>query len=166
MTEKLKQIIKEELIKLPKEIQEAINAHDWVKIAEEIGKKFLLTESEINDFQTETLLVLVGLESTDSYAKNIEYNVGTSESEAGKITNEALGRIFDPIMNTLEENIKKNLQNKNPSPEQTLNFILSGGDYSAFLGRTEATTSPPSSDNTHNKILGTSNILDLKNKLN
>ena len=164
MTDKLKQIIQDEVVKLPKEIQEAISAHDWTKIAEEIGKKFLLTESEINDFQTETLLVLVGLESTESYAKNIEHNVGTSESEAGKIADEALGRIFNPILNTLEENMRKNLRNKNPSPEQTLNFILSGGDYSTFLGRTDATNR--SSATTENqKVVGASNILDMKNKL-
>lgn len=164
MTEKLKQIIKEEIVKLPKEIQDAISTHDWIKIVEEIGKKFLLTESEINDFQTETLLVLVGLESTESYAKNIENNVGTSQSEASKIANEALARIFNPIINTLEENIKKNLHNKNPDPEQTLNFILSGGDYSTFLGRTDATKLSGATNETQ-KVVGTSNILDMKSKL-
>ena len=38
-----------------------------------------------------------------------------------------------PRASTIPENIKKNLKNKNPSPEQTLNFILSGGDYSVFV---------------------------------
>ena len=32
-----------------------------------------------------------------------------------------------------QENIKKNLQNKRLNHEQNLNFILSGGDYSAFV---------------------------------
>lgn len=162
MTEKLKQIIKEEVTKLPKEVREAINAFDWAKIAEEIGKKYLLNESEINDFQVETLLVLVGLEDGDSYALNIEDNVGTSKDEAVKIADEALEKIFNPISNMLEENIKKNLQNKKPSPEQTIDFILSGGDYSAFVERAGDET-PPGTDKA--KPIGTSSVLDMKDKL-
>ena len=34
MTEKLKQIIQEEVMKLPKEMRDAINAFDWVKATE------------------------------------------------------------------------------------------------------------------------------------
>ena len=75
MTEKLQKIIKEEIAKLPKENQEVINAFDWVKITEEIGKKYLLGESEIGDLQVETILVLVGLEEPDSYTRNIENEV-------------------------------------------------------------------------------------------
>ncbi|MEK7539169.1 MAG: hypothetical protein AAB595_00800 [Patescibacteria group bacterium] len=137
MTEKLQQTIKEEVLKLPKETQEAINTFDWGSMAEEIGKKYLLSESEINDFQVETLLVLVGLEDGNLYALNIENNVGTSKDEAIKITGEVNQKIFTPISNLIEENIKKNLKNKNPSPEQTLNFILSGGNYSAFIEESE-----------------------------
>lgn len=133
MTEKLQQTIKEEIAQLPKEMQEAVNAFDWVKVAEEIGKEFLLDESEIEDFQLETFLVLIGAVDPEFYAVNIENHVGTSKDEAVKIADEAFQKIFTPISNLIEENIKKNLANKKPSPEQTLNFILSGGDYSAFL---------------------------------
>ena len=61
MTEKLKQIIKEETAKLPKESQDVINVFDWGTISEEIGKKYLLNENETNDLQVETLLILIGL---------------------------------------------------------------------------------------------------------
>ena len=81
----------------------------------------------------ETLLILVGLESAESYARNIENNVGTSKDEAVKIANEAFQKIFTPISNSIEEAVKNNLKNKNPNPTQTLDFILSGGDYSAFI---------------------------------
>jgi hypothetical protein len=134
MTEKLKQKIKEEVGKLPKENQEAINAFGWENIAEEIGKKYLLNESEINDFQVETLLVLIGLEDPDLYANNIENNIGVSKSEAEKIADETFQKIFTPINDILVENIKKSIKDKKPNAEQTVNFILSGGDYSAFMG--------------------------------
>ncbi len=133
MTDKLKQTIKEEVGKLPKENQEVINTFGWEKISEEIGKKYLLTENEINDLQVETLLILVGLEDPDFYANNIENNVGASKDEANKISTEVFEKILTPINDAMIENIKKSGVSKNANAEQNLNFILSGGDYSAFL---------------------------------
>ncbi len=133
MTDKLKQIIKDEVGKLPKEAQEVINSLNWGMIIEKIGKKYLLDENETNDLQVETLLVLVGIEDGDFYATNIENNVGTSKAEAEKIANEALEKIFTPMSNLLEEKIRKNLPTRNTTPKQNLDFILSGGDYSAFV---------------------------------
>ena len=133
MTDKLKQIIKEEVVKLPKEKQEAIDSFDWVSISENIGKKYLLSEDEINDLQTETLLILVGLENPNLYALNIENNVGTSKNEAEKIVEEVNQRRFTPISNLFVENVKNSGKVKNAGPKQTLDFILSGGDYSAFI---------------------------------
>jgi len=133
MTDKLQQTIKEELAKLPQENQNAINALDWVKITEEIGKKNLLTESEINDLQVETLLIMVDLEDPKAYANNIENNIDTSKEEAEKIAGEVTEKIFIPINNILVEIIKKRIKVKNPNHEQNLNFILSGGDYSSFM---------------------------------
>jgi hypothetical protein len=133
MTDKLKNIIKEEMAKLPKENQEMIGILDWAKMTEEIGKKFLLNENEINDLQVETFLILIGLEDPDSYANNIENEVGTSKDEAEKMSAEITQKIFIPINEALIENIKKSGKAKNGKPEQNLNFILSGGDYSAFV---------------------------------
>ena len=133
MTEKLKQTIEEEIAGLPKEGQEAIGAVPWVKIAEEIGKKNNLTEEEIEDFQLETLLMLIGAVDSEFYAINIENHVETTKDQAKNMADEAFQKIFTPIRNMIEENIKKNMRNKNPSAAQSLNFILSGGDYSAFI---------------------------------
>jgi len=133
MTDKLQQIIKEEIEKLPKEAQDAINSFEWENIAEEIGKKYLLGESEINELQVEILLVLVGLTDSQFYVTTIENEIGLTKDEATKISNEVFEKIFVPISNAIEENIKKNLPNKNPNWKQSLDFILSGGDYSAFI---------------------------------
>ena len=122
-------------MKLPKDAQDAINSLDWAKTAEEIGKKYLLDESEINDFQVETLLILIGAEDGNDFAKNVEDNVGTSKDEAEKIAEETIQKIFTPISNLLEENIKKSEKSKNPDLVKTFDFILSGGDYSSFLDR-------------------------------
>jgi hypothetical protein len=142
MTEKLKNLIKEEMLKLPKEAQEAINSLDWGNVAEEIGKKYLLNESEINDFQVETFLILAGIEYPEAYIANIENEVGTTKADAEKIAEEVLQKIFVPLGNALTENIKKNGKVENGNAEQNLNFILSGGDYSVFLEVPPSPTPP------------------------
>lgn len=133
MTEKLQQTIKEETARLPKEIQEAIGILDWIKITEEIGKTYLLEKDEIEDFQLETLLILIGVEEPKFYATNIENQVGTTKDDAEKMTNEAFEKILAPISNAIEENIKKNLKNINLNWKQSVDFILSGGNYSTFM---------------------------------
>jgi hypothetical protein len=142
MTEKLRQIIKEEMQKLPKENQQAISAFDWAKMVEDIGKKYLFDENEINDLQIETFLILIGVEEFDSYSRNIENEVGTSREEASKITEEVLKKIFIPINDLLVENIKKSEKVKDPKWNQNLDFILSGGNYSSFLNPVVPKNSP------------------------
>ena len=105
MLEKLKNIIEEETKKLPKIWQDAINFSKWDNITEEIGKKFLLTDEEINNLQTETFLILIGLEEQDSFTSNIESNIGLSKNEALKITEEIKKEIFEPISKKLEEDV-------------------------------------------------------------
>ncbi len=136
MTEKLKQTIEEEIAQLPKEGQEAIGAVDWIKITEEIGNGHSLSEEEINDFQLETLLVLIGAVDSEFYSVNIENQVGATKEEAKNIADESFQKIFVPIRNILEENIKKNMKNKNSDWKQSLDFILSGGDYLSLLAPT------------------------------
>ena len=85
MHTKIKTIINEELDNLPKEMREVIDSLDWTTIIEEIADRHLLFDEEIDDLQIETLLVLVGMEDVDSYASNIENEVGTTEAEANKI---------------------------------------------------------------------------------
>ena len=109
MTEKLKQTIKEEIAQLPKEGQDAINALDWVKLAEEIGKEFSLEESEMEDFQLETLLVLIGATDPEFYAINIENHVNTIKETAESMADEVFQKIFAPIKNTLEESLERRL---------------------------------------------------------
>ncbi|TSC77983.1 MAG: hypothetical protein G01um101424_117 [Parcubacteria group bacterium Gr01-1014_24] len=147
---------------MPKELQEAINAFDWVKVTEELGEKYKLSESELNDFQVETLLVLVGFTDLNFYATAIENRVGITKDDAKKMADEALEKIFTPIADKITEKIKEKTKNKNPSPEQTLNFILSGGDYSAFMEQREnqAQEAAPT-----NKPINPPSLADIKAKL-
>lgn len=102
MIEKSKQKIKDEINKLPKEWQDIIRNSNWEKISEEIGGKHFFTENEINDFQLETALILLGIEDEDSYALNIESNIVTSKKKAEEIAREINQRIFTPISERIE----------------------------------------------------------------
>jgi hypothetical protein len=163
MTDKFKEIIKEEVSKLPMEAQEAINGFDWVKITEEIGEKFSFKEDEINNFQAETLIILVGIETIDSYAQNLEKNIRTSKENAEKISSEVIEKIFKPIKKLVEENVKKNMKNKEINWQQSVDFILSGGDYSTFMTRNRGQNLINTGKT--DKIIGSSNILETKSKL-
>ena len=133
MTEKLKQKIKEEVEKLPKESREAIGVSGWENISEEIGKKYLLSEDALTSLQTEILLFLIGLVSPDLFKGNIEENVGVDKEKAGEILTEVVQKIFTPINKIVIENIKKSGKSRSANHEQNLSFILSGGDYCSFL---------------------------------
>lgn len=137
MTESLKKTTKEELLKMPKEWQEAVNDFNWEKISEEIGKKYSLLDSEVNNLQVEIMLTLTGIEQITELEVNILYNVVLVEEKAKKISEEIIEKIFTPIANKVEEIIKDSLKNKNIHWKQNLDFILSGGDYTAFIKRVE-----------------------------
>mgnify|MGYP001558542482 CR=1 FL=1 len=143
MTEKLKQTIQKELMELPKEWQDAISAVDWIKLTEEIGKRFSLNETEINDFQLETLLVLIGVTDPEFFTINVENQVDITKDKAVSLANEAVLKIFTPLNNIFIENIKKSDKHKNATADQNLDFILSGGDYSAFMTPAREDLPPP-----------------------
>ena len=160
MTELLKQTIKEEIAIMPKEWQEVVNASKWDIVSEEIGKKYFLTEENIEDLQTEIGLIIIGEETIDNLRVNIEYNLVISEDSAIKIRDEIIKKIFKPMFDMFTENIKKNLKTKSIHWQQNLNFILSGGDYTAFIKRVETEIKENPKPNNFNP----SKIDDLKSK--
>ncbi|MEI6567312.1 MAG: hypothetical protein WCR20_11580, partial [Verrucomicrobiota bacterium] len=97
MTEQLKQITKEELAKLPVEMQNAINSLDWGWATDKIGALYNLKDEQINKLQTEVLLVLISSEDLDDLKINIENNVGINKSDTEKIVGELIKKIFNPI---------------------------------------------------------------------
>ena len=137
MTEKAQQTIKELLAKLPKEAQDTINAVDWIKISEEIGNEYLFDEGDVNVFQTITGLVLAGMTSPDFYAKRIEEEVSIGTERAEEIRDEAVKRIFTPMADKRMGLLKANLKGSEPAWHQNVDFILSGGDYTAFFKKPE-----------------------------
>lgn len=136
-TEKLKETIKTEMFKLPKETQEIIESFGWEKIIEEIGKKYLLNPNQINDLQDQVGLILTEAIDLSFIVSSIENNIDVNEEKAIVIAEELVQKIFRPMAIQLIGNIKKNLPIRNIHWRQNLDFILSGGDYTAFIRRVE-----------------------------
>jgi hypothetical protein len=128
---------KGEISLLPKEKQEIINGFGWEKIAEEIGKNHKLSEDEISVLKEEIILVLIESEDQDYFWFNIEDNTNVKQEEAKRIAEEVEQKIFKPMFDLLTKNIKNTLKIRNIHWRQNLDFILSGGDYTAFIRRVE-----------------------------
>ncbi|MDQ3075746.1 MAG: hypothetical protein M3Q34_01310 [bacterium] len=133
MDEKLKEVIQEYVVKLPKEVQDVLNSFPWADIAIEIGDKIGLVDETLVDLQTETALVLLGLCSSNEYVRNVEDKVGTTKNEAEQVAKEAKERIFNPVAIRIKEAVKNGLENKNITWDQNIKFILSGGNYFFFI---------------------------------
>lgn len=130
--------IKAEISLLPKEEQEMVNGFGWEKITAEIGKNYKLTEDEINALKIEIILIIAEFADKGLFELNIEDRIGTNEDTSKKIAEEIDQKIFKPMYDKLTENIKKTLKIRSIHWQQNLNFILSGGDYTAFIRRVES----------------------------
>jgi len=128
----LPQIIKEEIIKLPKQLRDAISYINWQLILEEISREYV-TEEEFDDLRTEVVLVLIGAEYPEFLAQNIEDNLGLSNNDSIQISKMVFEKIFSPIAEKLQSLVKNEVSTKNYSWQKTINFIVSGGDYSVFI---------------------------------
>lgn len=133
MTDELKQLIEEGSKKLPKEVVEVISTFDWIKEVKEIGIKYSLDENEISALENEIGMVIIGAKRQDVLIVNIEDSVQTTREKSVQIAKEAVEKIFNPMVNQIHVLAKNNSQSKNPSWDQTVNFIISGGDYSFFI---------------------------------
>jgi hypothetical protein len=163
MTEKLIQKSKEELAKMPKDLQDAVASLGWEKISDELGQKYFLNESDTNNMQAEILLVMIGLANADDIVINIENRVGTSEEKAKSLGKEIFEKIFDPLANELTKKIKEHIKEKTPDWKQNLSFILSGGDYSVFLQTPNVNEKLQEKPETEKTPINYSKIEDLKN---
>jgi len=135
MTEKLAQTIKEDLVKLPLEVGKAITSSGWEEITEIIGKKYSLSDDDINILQLEVGLVLLKYNKISMFTINIHSSLLIDEETAINITKELDEKVFTPIEKSIQSLIKINPHYKNVNWNQTINFIISGGDYSVFLDK-------------------------------
>ena len=92
------QILREQLSKLPKEIRSVIVNIDWETPISQITQKYRLTQTEVEQFKLETMLVIVGIVHPDDF--------GPELAKAMHISPENL----NSIVFTMNESVFKNLR--------------------------------------------------------
>lgn len=117
MENNTQQIIKKRLNELPQEIRLAIKNADLSTKFETIANRHSLNIDQNGSLQTETLLVMLGLEPSEDYVGNIEKELEISRVEAQSIAEEVNKEILLNIkvaIRTLEEK-EANLEPNNIS---------------------------------------------------
>jgi hypothetical protein len=101
--DKTQEIIKEQLKKLPQNIRNAISSIDLGDKIRKIANKNMLHIDQAGDLETETVLVMLGLEPTADYKENIRRELNISRDRAQAITAD----IDKEIFMTIRESLKK-----------------------------------------------------------
>jgi hypothetical protein len=100
MNETVEQSIKEEMAKLPKPNQQAINAFDWRRKCQEIGDRHNLLDTEISGLQAEVILVLMGLSDFTALHRHIDDEIGGTGWQ--DIEASVVNDVISPIAEILE----------------------------------------------------------------
>lgn len=171
MDKETEEIIKEQLKILPKEVISIIADVSWIEKVLDIGKKNGLSEKQLEILQLETNLLLLGLVHPDDYPKELESHLKISDIKLDNVVNDVNRELLSSVRGKLVELFNKHYESSlaeksgeistNPNWMQNLDFIMSGGDY-YFL--TEESNNKNEVQKT-DKLIGTSNILETKNKL-
>jgi hypothetical protein len=100
MNDTLLSSIREQLAKLPKPNQQAINCFDWQRKCSEIGEEHNLLDSDITGLQAEVALVLMGLSDLRTLHRYIDDEIagtGWQDIEASVVNG-----IIAPIAEILQ----------------------------------------------------------------
>ncbi len=107
--------LKKQFEALPVEIQKAISDVDLPIKLQEIVKNNKLMIDQAGGLETETILVLFGLESLENYVKNLIANVGLSSIQASIVAHD----VNESIFKNIRESLKK--INDQTSKEENIN---------------------------------------------
>ncbi len=118
MFDHLKTVYEEQLLELPKINQEALKSFEWEKKLFEIARKYGLHIDQTEDFWTETMLVLVGLEPATTYEDKLMTEIAVSPADAEKITIDVNTQIFGPIHDFIIRGGPVVEKNQNPKPQE------------------------------------------------
>lgn len=122
----INQTIKDRLNQLPEDIQQAITSNDLGSKFDQIAQKNNLHIDQNGNLQTETLLVMLGLENSSDYIDNLQSSLEINRNEAIQISNDVNELILKPIkeslriMQELHEQIDDSEAETNTETEQKI----------------------------------------------
>ena len=160
----IQQVIKERYAQLPPDLQRAIKSADLAEKFARIADKHSLHIDQNGSLQTETILVMLGLEPASDYVGNLEKELNISGREAQAIAEDVNTEILNAIKSSLrtleekEEQEEEEIEYKKtddisrilekipiptpPAPVQNLNMLSveKAGDFT--VEKRQASTSP------------------------
>ena len=101
MDDQFKKIIGEQLIKIPADIKAAIVSIDYKTKLQEITRRQKLLIDQAGRLETETTLVLLGLEKLGDYVSNLQNELGLPIMRAKEVSLDVSENIFKPIRESL-----------------------------------------------------------------
>ena len=118
----LEKLTQEQLGTLPLPLQEAIKTMPWKDGVRGIGASNGLTNEQINSLNTETLLIIYGVEPQGNYKANLVRELGLDEQKINTLIKDMGEEVFNPILtmaNALDSinTPKQELEIEAPKPE-------------------------------------------------
>ena len=119
--DEMTQNLKKQFDALPSDVQNAISDVNLSTKLQEIVKNNKLMIDQAGKLETETVLVLFGLEPLENYVNNLIKKVGLSSIQASLVAHDVNEAIFKNIRDTLKTINDGLLKAEKETPEQTSN---------------------------------------------
>ncbi len=107
MDETQRQLINEQMQRIPAEVREAIQASDWERTVFNIGRAHKMHIDDIDVLSIETILTLIGLEHPKDFPVNLQKRTGVSDDTLAQIVDEINERLFSKIRSALKNHYEK-----------------------------------------------------------
>src|SRR3989344_8755630 len=99
-------IVVEKFKNLPQKLKDVLFSEDTTDIIFAIGKENKLTVFQMEELADEAGLVVLGIKTTEDFAKSIEQRLATSADKAAPIARSVAEKIFNPILGDLKALVK------------------------------------------------------------
>lgn len=99
-------IVVEQFKNLPQKLKDVLFSEDTTDIIFAIGKENKLTVFQMEELADEAGLVVLGIKTTEDFAKNIAQRLATSAEKAAPIARATMEKIFNPILGDLRALVK------------------------------------------------------------
>lgn len=99
---KIEQLIHDQFLLIPEQLQELVFNKTWEKKAQELGSQYDLTDLEKNTLSEQILLVLLALESRGDFLANLKRSIHISEDKLSLIAQKVDNDVFMPVREILD----------------------------------------------------------------
>ena len=107
----LQKQISEHFSELPSAMQGVFSDMSWMDQVEDIGKKYNLSEEQIQSLLIDTSMIMLGVVHIDEYKKNLVQELKINEEQAKLIENDVNSILFNKIKPYLPELYNKKAEN-------------------------------------------------------